>query len=175
MSRAVHASTSTRGSALFGLQEPGTKPTLVVSSTVVADVLQALGERINELLVEQADAGYRVVVSVNGDNFAVLALAVLEEGLARLGVELLEDVSCVLPPFSVRKAETGSSQRPQRQRQASTSAPPWTRQHPWSGWLRVSARHLLPHGHRSTEDTPQIRTWGLDILLRMGMGRDRQM
>jgi hypothetical protein len=58
--------------------------TLIVSGTVVADVLDAGGETLDELFVENADGLGTVVVPVDTDDTVVLSarLAVFEELLS---------------------------------------------------------------------------------------------
>lgn len=85
-----------RRSLARSLRELVDRLTLIVAGTVVADVLDAAGQGVDQLLVEDADGLRRVVVSVDTDDAVVLALAVGEERLAVRRVVFLPPVSHTL-------------------------------------------------------------------------------
>lgn len=63
--------------------------TLIVTRSVVTDILQALGQRLDELLVKQTDIADRVIVAVKSNDVGVLSLTIFEEGITGGRVELL--------------------------------------------------------------------------------------
>lgn len=67
--------------------------THVVSCAMVSYNLQSLGKRVDELFIERTDVGQAVVVDGRDLTILAIGLALVEEGLAVGGVELLRTES----------------------------------------------------------------------------------
>jgi hypothetical protein len=81
--------------------------TLIVSSSVVNDVSDAGGQRVDKLLVERAHCSRRIVVVVDPHHSLIFALAVLEKLFACLRFQLLE--SQIELPASCESKERGKA------------------------------------------------------------------
>jgi hypothetical protein len=80
----------------------GSQLTLIVSCSIVTDVLDTLGQSLDELLIEYTDSLGTIIVPIDSNDPIVLPtrLAVLEEFLSGRGGQFLPRVSASLHPFS---------------------------------------------------------------------------
>lgn len=78
----------------------GTQLTLIVSCSIVTDVLDTLGQPLDEFLIEHTNSLGTVIVPIDSNDPIVFPtrLAVLEEFLSGRGCQFLPRVSALVTP-----------------------------------------------------------------------------